>query len=552
MIRLTIEGIQETCEEGTSFLELAKKHQKNHDHQILLAKINGKLTELHKTAHDGDNVTFLTSADRVGGSQAYIRSVLLLFLKSFYQVAGEEHVQGLRVLFSIRKGLLIDYRTDFKVDMKFLKKVKAAMKEAVEMGMPIVKKEISTGEARSLFARRGMQDKEKLFRYRRASTVNVYRLGDYVDYFYGFMVHDCSVLKYFDLSMYDRYIVLQLPNYRNPEVIPPFEPQPKVYSTLLESEALQQRMGVATVGDLNEVISSNRIQELILVHEALQEAKLARIAQTIAQRKEIRFVMIAGPSSSGKTTTSRRLGIQLKAHGITPHQISVDNYFVNRVDTPLGPDGEKNYECLEAIDVEQFNKDMLALMEGERVELPYYNFMTGVREYKGDYLQLGKDDVLLIEGIHALNDAMSYSMPRESKFKIYLSALTQLNIDEHNRIRTTDGRLIRRMIRDARTRGNSAQMTLNRWDAVRLGEEANIFPYQEDADVVFDSSLIYEMAAMKPFAEALLFQIPEDCPESMEATRLLKFLDYFLAIDTARIPVNSLLREFIGGSCFEI
>ena len=262
--------------------------------------------------------------------------------------------------------------------------------------------------------------------------------------------------------------------------------------------------------------------------------------------------MIAGPSSSGKTTFSHRLSVQLMAHGMKPHPIAVDNYFVNRENTPLDEFGEKNYECLEAIDVEQFNRDMLALLNGERVELPVYNFKTGEREYSGDFLKLGKEDVLVIEGIHGLNDKLSYALPVENKFKIYISALTQLNIDEHNRIPTTDGRLIRRIVRDARTRGISAKDTIARWPSVRRGEEANIFPFQEQADVMFNSALVYELACLKLYAEPLLFGIDKSEPEYLEAKRLLKFFDYFVAVPSQDVPNNSILREFVGGSCFDV
>ena len=262
--------------------------------------------------------------------------------------------------------------------------------------------------------------------------------------------------------------------------------------------------------------------------------------------------MIAGPSSSGKTTFSHRLSIQLAAHGLRPHPIAVDNYFVNREDTPLDEFGNKNYECLEAIDVEAFNRDMMELLQGKRVELPEFNFKTGQREYKGNYLQLGKEDVLVIEGIHGLNDKLSYALPKESKFKIYISALTQLNVDEHNRIPTTDGRLIRRIVRDAKTRGTSARETIAMWPSVRRGEEQNIFPFQEEADVMFNSALIYELACLKVYAEPLLFGIPKDVPEYLEAKRLLKFFDYFIGVPSETVPKNSILREFIGESCFNV
>ena len=299
-----------------------------------------------------------------------------------------------------------------------------------------------------------------------------------------------------------------------------------------ESQEWGDKLDIATVGDLNEKVTRGGIQDILLIQEAMQEAKISEIASEIAAAGNKKFVMIAGPSSSGKTTFSHRLSIQLAAHGMKPHPIAVDNYFIDRHLTPVDEFGEKNFECLEAIDVEQFNKDMLELLEGKRVEMPVFNFKTGTREYKGDFLQLDKDDILVIEGIHGLNDRLSYALPKESKFKIYLSALTQLNIDEHNRIPTTDGRLIRRIVRDARTRGTSAKETIARWPSVRRGEEQNIFPFQEDADVMFNSALIYELACLKVYAEPLLFGIAKDEPEYTEAKRLLKFFEYFVPVES--------------------
>ena len=311
-------------------------------------------------------------------------------------------------------------------------------------------------------------------------------------------------------------------------------------------------IGADTVGDLNEQISKKGANELILIAEALQESKISQIADQIANDRSRKFIMIAGPSSSGKTTFSHRLSIQLSAHGLKPHPIAVDNYFVNRAETPLDEEGNYNFECLEAIDVKQFNEDMTALLRGEEVSMPSFNFKTGQREYRGDSLSLGPDDVLVIEGIHCLNDKLSFSLPAECKFRIYISALTQLNIDEHNRIPTTDGRLIRRIVRDARTRGASAKATIAMWNSVRRGEEENIFPYQESADVMFNSALIYELAVLKLYAEPLLFSIQPGEPEYNEAKRLLKFLDYFVGVPSEAIPHNSILREFVGGGCFDV
>jgi uridine kinase len=290
----------------------------------------------------------------------------------------------------------------------------------------------------------------------------------------------------------------------------------------------------------------------MLVQEALQERRIGEIAQRIYERKGVKFVMIAGPSSSGKTSFANRLSIQMKTYGLNPHPISLDNYFVNRVDTPLNEDGSYNFECLEALDVEQFNKDMTDLLSGKVVQMPSYNFITGEREYKGKTLQISDRDVLVVEGIHGLNEAFSYSIPHENKYKIYISALTQLSIDEHNRVPTTDGRLLRRIVRDQRTRGYDAKNTIAIWRSVRRGEEQYIFPFQESADVMFNSALFYELAVLKTYAEPLLHAVPKDSKEWVEAKRLLKFLDYFLPIPADEIPKNSLIREFIGGGCFDV
>lgn len=312
------------------------------------------------------------------------------------------------------------------------------------------------------------------------------------------------------------------------------------------------KLGVDTVSDLNNQIMAGGFNELVLVQEALQERRISEIASDIVSRNGVKFVMIAGPSSSGKTTFAHRLSVQLRTYGLVPHPIAVDDYFVDRENTPKQPNGDYDFECLEAIDIQQFNQDMCDLLEGKKVELPTFNFVTGKREYKGNYKQLGVDDVLVIEGIHGLNDKMSYALPAESKYKIYISALTTLNIDEHNRIPTTDGRLLRRMVRDARTRGATAKRTIQMWPSVRNGETKNIFPFQESADAMFNSALIYELAVLKQFAEPLLYSIEPGEPEYFEAVRLLKFLSYFLGVSTEHLPNNSIVREFIGGSCFKV
>ena len=361
-----------------------------------------------------------------------------------------------------------------------------------------------------------------------------------------------SYLKYFKLYKYDDGFVIQMPERSVPEIVPPFEPQNKLFQVLKESTKWGDMQGIETVGALNDKITKGDMMETVLVQEALQEKKIAEIAATIASNPKIKFVLIAGPSSSGKTTFSHRLSIQLRANGLVPHPIAVDNYFVEREENPKDEKGNYDYECLEAVDRELFNRQLQDLLDGKEVVIPTFNFVTGHKEYGKETKKLGENDVLVIEGIHCLNPKLTEHLQDENKFKIYISALTQLNIDEHNRIPTTDGRLLRRIVRDARTRGSSAERTIRMWPSVRRGEERNIFPYQEQADVMFNSALIYELAVLKPYVEALLFGIDREAPEYMEAKRLLKFLDYFVGIGSENVPTNSLLREFIGGGCFHI
>ena len=546
MIQLKIDTQIKTYSEDVTWQVVAEEYQKEYADEILLVQVNGKLQELQEKIREGE-VQFITARQKPGIS-AYKRSATLLMLKAFYAVAGPENVEKVIVDFSIGKGFFVEARGNFTLNQELLEQVKAKMQEYVDQEIPILKRSISTDDAIERFHRHRMYDKERLFRYRRVSRVNVYSIDGFEDYFYGYMVPNTKYIRYFDLKLYEYGFVLMLPSMLAPTVLPQFAPLPKLFHTLADSSLWGQRLDLETVGALNDKIAEGDMSHLILIQEALQEKRIAEIAAQIAERKTAKIVMIAGPSSSGKTTFSHRLSVQLEAIGLKPHPIAVDNYFVNRIDSPRDENGNYNYEILECLDVEQFNQDMQALLRGEQVELPYYNFKKGEREYKGDFLKLGKEDILVIEGIHCLNDRLSYSLPRESKFKIYISALTQLNIDEHNRIPTTDGRLLRRMIRDARTRGTSARDTIRMWPSVRKGEEENIFPYQEEADAMFNSALIYELAVLKQYVEPLLFGIPKNCPEYTEAKRLLKFLDYFIGVSSEDIPKNSILREFIGGS----
>lgn len=551
-ITITIDGRVTECDEYSTYEDIVKDYQNDQGAVITAVSNRNCLRELTSNVEEGADITFVTT-ESAAGQLIYKRSLILLMLKAVYNVYGKHAVCGIRVLYSISKGYYCTAGDDLDVNDEFIQKITAQMKKLVKEGRPIEKRSLKVADALKLFREYGMTDKEKLFRYRRSSFVNLYGIGHFEDYFYGYMLPNTSYLEAFELKKYEDGFVFLIPDKADTRNIPEFKPLPKLFQTQKESTQWGHMLDINSIGALNDKVSNGNIAELILVQEALQEKKIAQIAEMILDQPDKKIVMIAGPSSSGKTTFSHRLSIQLMAHGLKPHPIPVDDYFVNRENTPVDELGNKNYECLEAIDVELFNEDMTKLLAGEKVELPTYNFISGEREYgKGKFRQLGENDILVIEGIHCLNDKLSYQLPKENKFKIYISALTQLNIDEHNRIPTTDGRLIRRMVRDARTRGTSAQETIARWYSVRRGEEQNIFPYQEDADIMFNSALIYELAVLKQYAEPLLFGIDRNCAEYTEANRLLKFLNYFVNVGSENIPTNSILREFVGGGCFNL
>lgn len=553
MVKITIGDNVYEVEQGTTLEEIAKKYGEPQDEgEIVLAYRNGHLCELFKTVEEDAIISFLTTKSKIG-SATYKRSMILLMMKAFRDVAKRTGISGrIRVLFSLSKGFYCEFKNrNVTVTEELLKEVEERMKEMVNENIPIEKKTYPSYDLINRFERQGRTDKVELFKYRRASNTNAYILDGFEDYYYGFMVPSTGYLKYFALFKYEDGFVIQLPTRTAPNVIPEFKPQRKLFDVLKQSDDWGVMLGMDTVGGLNDSIASGEIADMMLVQEALQEKNIAKIAEQI-KREGKKFVLIAGPSSSGKTSFSHRLSIQLKAMGLNPHPIALDNYFVERKYTPRDEFGNYDFECLEAVDVKQFNDDMVRLLNGETVPMPTFDFIDGKREYKGNVMQIKEHDVLVIEGIHGLNPKMSERLPNESKFKIYISALTQLNVDEHNRIATTDGRLIRRIVRDARTRGHSAEKTIAMWDSVRRGEEENIFPYQEEADAMFNSALIYELSVIKPHVEPLLFAIPRESSEYQEAKRLLKFLDYFLGVSSETIPNNSILREFVGGSCFPV
>lgn len=551
MAVITIHGIPKEYPVGTTYEEIAREYQAEYDNSIALVLEDGKIRELIKTVKKDCTLSFLTLKDTIG-HKAYVRTAFMTLIKAVYDVLGADQVKKVKVEFAIGQGYYCDVKMDEKLTDEQVKRISARMRQMVADNLPITKKAYPVDAARKIFREHGMWDKEKLFRYRRSSTVNVYCLDGYYDYYYGFMLPSTGYLTCFDLMLYENGILLLIPGTEEPDKIHYFEPREKLFHTLKTSSLWGEMMGIDSVGDLNDAVCSGEISDMILQQEALQERRIGEIAREIVERGDVKFVLIAGPSSSGKTTFSHRLSIQLRSYGKHPHPIALDDYFLDRDKTPRDENGDYDFECLEAIDVEQFNQDMNRLLLGETVELPQFNFKTGNREYNGNFKTLGEEDILVIEGIHGLNPKTTHSMPDESKFKIYISALTSLNVDEHNRIPTTDGRLLRRMVRDARTRGASAKRTIHMWPSVRRGEEKYIFPFQESADEMFNSVLIYELAVLKQYAEPLLFSIKEDEPEYYEAKRMLKFLEYFLGIDSQNVPSNSICREFIGGSCFSV
>lgn len=544
---VTIAGDEKEYAQGTRFLDVAQEYQGQYQDDIVLAVFNNKLRELNRIIETDGVLSFLTTAD-TKGRKAYRRSMVMLLEKAILHLYGTE--VKLRVMHTLGQGQYCELEGR-KVSEKMLAEIRTEMHRLADADIQIRKNTIHTDLAIAKFREYGMEDKAKLFRFRRSSHVNLYDMDGFRDYFYGYMVPSTGYLKYFDLLQYEDGFVLMFP-YEDTKRVAEFQASNKLYHTLMEAAAWAKQMHISTIGELNEQIVNGKIQDVILLQEAEMEKRIGKIAEQIAQEKNKKFILIAGPSSSGKTTFSHRMSIQLQAHGLMPHPIGMDNFYVDREKTPLDENGQYDFECLEAIDMELFDTTMEKLLAGERVELPHFNFKNGKREFKGEYLQLGPDDVLVIEGIHGLNDKLLSTLPKETKFKIYISALTQINIDEHNPIPTTDGRLIRRIVRDAFMRGTSAEHTIEMWQSVRRGEERNIFPFQEQADVMFNSALIYELPVLKMYAEPLLFAIQPDSPQHMQAKRLLKFLDYFLQVPSEEVGRNSILREFIGGSCFHV
>ena len=545
-VRFT-DGTSRRYECGTSLLTIAHEISSAKNVPIVAAKVNNDLKDLQSGIKEDCTVEFLDiSTDP--GIKVYQRSLTFVLVTAAAEVfpAGTITVEH-----SLNRGLYCELHIDRDITTEDVDKIRKRMKALIEADIPIIRRSYPIQEAIQLFEAAGRTEKVKLLKQLKREKVSIYYCGDSYDYFYGTMVPSTSYLQVFDLVFYRPGLILRFPEKERPSELPPYIEQPKMARIFREAEQWAKILRCDYVASLNDYVHMGDSADLIRVAEALHEKKIAQIADYIAEHtKEVRVILVAGPSSSGKTTFAQRLSIQLRVNGVRPVPISIDDYFVDRSQTPRDEFGDYDFETIEALDLELFNNDLTKMLEGEDVQLPSYNFTTGKREYRGRSIRLAKDQPLIIEGIHGLNERLTSAVSRDHKVKIYISALTQLSIDSHNRIPTTDTRLIRRIVRDSQFRAHDALATLKLWASVRRGEDRNIFPFQEEADIMFNSALIYELAVLKKYAKPLLEQVTAEASEFSEAKRLLNFLEYFEEIPDAEVPANSILREFIGDCCF--
>lgn len=536
--------------EGISLLEIYKGFDLQMPYGTVSAKVNNKVESLDFRVYYNKDVEFLdiTSAS---GMRTYVRSLCFILVKAVEELYPEGSIS---LEHPVSKGYYCNLHLDRSIGLDDVKRIKQKMQEIIDEDIPFQRTESHTDDIVRLFRQHGMLDKAKLLETSGQLYSYYYRLGDTVDYYYGSLVPSTGYIQLFDIVKYYDGLLLRIPNRENPNKLEEVVKQEKMLEVFQEYQRWNRILGISTVGDFNIACNKGLATDLINVSEALQEKKIAQIADKITSRNQngerVKLVLISGPSSSGKTTFSKRLSIQLMTNGIRPYPISLDDYFVNREETPLGIDGKHDFESFYALDLPFFEEQLKELLEGKEVELPRFNFVTGKREWSGKKLRIDDHMVLILEGIHALNPALTPNIPAESKYKIYVSALTTILLDNHNYIPTTDNRLLRRIIRDYKYRNYSAEETIARWPSVRAGEDKWIFPYQEYADTMFNSALLFELAVMKEYAEPILRKVPNNCPEYSEAHRLLKFLSYFTSLQDKELPPTSLLREFLGGSSF--
>ena len=532
---------------GSTLSDIYKEINLQMPYGPVSAKVNNKVEGLHYRVYHNKDVEFLNLLTP-SGIRTYTRSLFLVLCKAVHDLYPTSSVV---IDIPVSNGDYCNVQLGHEITAEDVDRIRTRMQEIIDAKMPIQRYETTTEEAVKMFTELGDIQKAKLLKSSGSLYCVYYVLDDYKDYYYGSMLTNTSQLHLFGLEPYFDGVLLRIPSTQDPSKLGELIRQDKMFEVFKEHHRWQSILGIKTVGDFNEAVKNGLATDLINVSEALQEKKISQIADTIAARKEIKVVLIAGPSSSGKTTFCKRLSVQLLASGVKPVQISLDDYFVNRTETPKDENGELDYESIYALNIPLINEQFNALFRGEEVELPKYNFQTGMSEKSGKKLHLGENNILLVEGIHALNPALTEQIADDKKFKIYASALTTILLDDHNYIPTTDNRLLRRIVRDYKYRGCSAQETIHRWPSVRAGENKWIFPYQEQADVMFNTALLFELAVIKPQAEEVLEQVPENCEEYAEAYRLRKFLKYFAPLPFRNLPPTSLLREFLGGSSFK-
>ena len=531
---------------GSTLFDIFSAFDLKMTHGPVSARVNNKVEGMHYRVYNSKDVEFLDMTSS-SGSRAYTRTLFFVLCKAVQDIYPATDVV---IDIPVSNGFYVDIRLGRPVVGEDVNIIRRRMQEIIDARMPIRRFTVPTEEAVALFQEKGDVEKVKLLKTSGAIYTTYYKIGDYVDYYYGTLLTNTSQLYLFGLEKYYDGMLLRIPSLKNPDVLGEMTRQDKMFEIFKEHHRWQSILGIRTVGDFNQAIDSNLSTDIINISEALQEKKIAKIAEEIASRKGVKLVLLAGPSSSGKTTSCKRLSIQLAVNGLKPLQISLDDYFVDREKTPKDASGEYDYESIYALDLDLINEQFNALFRGEEVELPKYDFQSGKSKKSGNKLKMNDNNVLVVEGIHALNPELTAHIPQEQIFRVYASALTTILLDNHNYIPTTDNRLLRRIIRDYKYRGVSAQETIHRWPSVRAGENKWIFPFQENADAMLNTAMLYELAVIKTQAEPLLQQVPENCEEYAEAYRLLKFLKYFKGIPYNNLPPTSLLREFLGGSSF--
>ncbi len=531
---------------GSTLFDIFSAFDLKMTHGPVSARVNNKVEGMHYRVYNSKDVEFLNMTSS-SGSRAYTRTLFFVLCKAVQDIYPATDVV---IDIPVSNGFYVDIRLGRPVVDEDVNIIRRRMQEIIDARMPIRRFTVPTEEAVALFQEKGDVEKVKLLKTSGSIYTTYYKIGDYVDYYYGTLLTNTSQLYLFGLEKYYDGMLLRIPSLKNPDVLGEMTRQDKMFEIFKEHHRWQSILGIRTVGDFNQAIDANHSTDIINISEALQEKKIAKIAEEIASRKGVKLVLLAGPSSSGKTTSCKRLSIQLAVNGLKPLQISLDDYFVDREKTPKDASGEYDYESIYALDLDLINEQFNALFRGEEVELPKYDFQSGKSKKSGNKLKMNDNNVLVVEGIHALNPELTAHIPQEQIFRVYASALTTILLDNHNYIPTTDNRLLRRIIRDYKYRGVSAQETIHRWPSVRAGENKWIFPFQENADAMLNTAMLYELAVIKTQAEPLLQQVPENCEEYAEAYRLLKFLKYFKGIPYNNLPPTSLLREFLGGSSF--